>query len=166
MIEKPENLRVSMVVAMDEGRAIGKDGKIPWHISGDLQRVKKITMGHPLIMGRKTFELIGKPLPGRTSIVLTHRPGYQAEGAVVVNTLEDALAAAAKIDSVAYVFGGSEIYKLAMPVTDEIKMTHVSGTHDADTFFPEFEDQFKESRSEETDEDGHHVRYVDYERIH
>ena len=165
MIAKPDNLTVNLIVAMDEGRGIGKEGKIPWHVSADLKRFKALTMGHPIVMGRKTWESIGMPLPGRTSIVITRQDGYRAEGAVVAGTVEEALAEAAKRDTEAYVIGGAEIYGLVLPSADRILMTRVSGTHDADTFFPEFEDAFKEVRSEEVEDGGHRLRYADYERI-
>ncbi|MEX2210044.1 MAG: dihydrofolate reductase [Patescibacteria group bacterium] len=153
-----------MIAAMDENRGIGKDGDIPWRISADWQRFKRITLGHPVIMGRKTFESMGRPLPGRTNIVLTRKPDYSAEGCVVASTLDAALAAAAERDDEIYVIGGEEIFRLALPRADELRLTHVAGTHGADTFFPEFGDAFREVRSESHENEDPAYRYVDYER--
>lgn len=164
MAAKVPSLIIKAIVAMDEERGIGKDGGIPWKLPKDEARMKKLTMGHPLIMGRKTFESMGKPLPGRRNIVLTRHPGFKAPGAVVVQTLDQALTEAAKVDDLAYIFGGEEIYKIATPVTDIIEMTHVSGKHGADTFFPEFEQDFEPVRSEALEDGGHQIRFVDYER--
>lgn len=150
---------------MDEDRGIGKGGKIPWHISADLKRFKALTMGHPIVMGRKTWESLGRALPGRTNIVMTRRQGYRAEGAVVVGSLEEALAAAAKADAEVHVIGGSAIYRLALPLADRIQLTHVSGTHGADSFFPGFEGEFKEVGTEAAEDGGYRIRYVRYERI-
>ncbi len=152
-----------MIAALDEERGIGKDGDIPWRISADWQRFKRITMGHPIIMGRKTFEVVGL-LPGRTSIVLTRQTDYAAEGCLVVSTFNEALAAAAERDDEIYVIGGEEIFRLALPRADELRLTHVAGTHEADTFFPEFGDAFREVRSESHEDEDPAYRYVDYER--
>ncbi|MDP9211905.1 MAG: dihydrofolate reductase [bacterium] len=149
---------------MDEERGIGKDGDIPWRIPADWQRFKQITLGHPVIMGRKTFESMGKLLPGRTNIVLTRRPDYEAEGCVVVATLDAALAVAAERDDEIYVIGGEEIFRLALPLADELRLTHVAGTHGADTFFPEFGDAFRETHSEPHEDADTAYRYADYVR--
>jgi dihydrofolate reductase len=148
---------------MDEDRGIGKEGHIPWHVSADLKRFKALTMGHPIVMGRKTWESFGRPLPGRTSIVITRQEGYAAEGAVVTGTFEEALTEAARLDQEIYVIGGAEIYRLALPFVDRIELTHVSGRHEADTFFPEFEADFREITAEEAEHDGHRLRFAQYE---
>lgn len=150
---------------MDDDRGIGKAGRIPWHVSTDLKRFKALTMGHPIVMGRKTWESLGRPLPGRTSIVITRQPDYVAEGAVVVSSFEGALMEASKLDGEAYVIGGSAIYRLAIPLAERIQLTHVPGTHEADTFFPEFEESFRETQAEQVEDDGRPIRFVEYERV-
>lgn len=155
-----------MIVAMDDDRGIGKDGAIPWHIPADLKRFKALTTGHPIVMGRKTWESIGRPLPERTNIVITRDSKFTAEGCVVTHSLDGAIVAAADAPGADEIFiiGGAEIYALALPQTERIYLTHVSGKFEADTFFPTFAESFHEVRSETLDADGKTVRFVDYER--
>lgn len=128
--------RIALVVAVARNGVIGRDGGLPWHISSDLKRFKEITMGKPVIMGRKTWEsLPRKPLPGRRNIVITRRKDFLAEGATVVATPEGALAAAAGAEEVA-VIGGGEIYNLFMAHADRIYLTEVDLDVDGDTHFP------------------------------
>jgi dihydrofolate reductase len=128
---------VSLLVAMDEGGGIGKEGKIPWRLSADLRRFKSLTMGHFILMGRKTYESIGRPLPGRASVVITHNPAYQAEGCLVAYSLEEALRLAETgSESEAFVIGGGEIFVLALPVANRIYLTRVHARTDCDVFFP------------------------------
>lgn len=128
---------------MDEGRTIGAKGKIPWHLPADLRRFKELTTGHPVIMGRKTFESLGaKPLPGRANIVITHDGKYAASGCTVVTSLHDALRAAengamGEAGDV-FVIGGEAIYRLAMPHAKHIYLTKVHGAFKGDAHFPEF----------------------------
>ena len=135
-------MNVAIIAAVDEGRTIGAGGKIPWHLSADLKRFKELTMGHPVIMGRKTFESLGrKPLPGRTNIVITSDPKYKAEGCFVATSLHDALRAAengamGEAGDV-FVIGGESIYKLALPIVKKIYLTRVHGTFEGDAHFPE-----------------------------
>jgi len=121
---------------MGENRAIGLKGKIPWYLPADFKRFKEVTLGHPVVMGNKTFESIGKPLPGRTNIVLAKDPDYAAEGCMVVHSLDDAFAVAGKEDKEVFVIGGESVYALAMPVADVIYLTKVQGTFEGDVFFP------------------------------
>ncbi len=132
-----ENLpRVSIIVAMDRGRVIGKNNRLPWHISEDLKRFKTLTMGHPIIMGRKTFESIGRVLPGRTHIVLTRQAPYSAPAGVkTANSLEVAIALA-KDEEEVFVIGGREIYEQALRIAQRLYVTQVEGSFDGDTFFP------------------------------
>ncbi len=135
---------VSLVVAMARNRVIGRDGGLPWHIPGDLKLFKKTTMGKPIIMGRKTWESLGRPLPGRPHIVLTRDESYKAAGAHVVNTLEEALsvaeglAGALETDEI-MVIGGAEIYRLALPRADRLYLTEVDLSPEGDATFPEYE---------------------------
>ena len=131
---------VSLLVAMDEQRGIGIDNRLPWHLSADLRHFKARTMGHHLIMGRKTFESIGRPLPGRTIIVVSRNPGYRPEGSLSAASLEEALSLArAQGEDEAFVVGGSEIFTLALPFADRIYLTEVHAVTAADVFFPEFD---------------------------
>ncbi len=128
--------RVSFVVAVSRNGMIGRAGGLPWHISTDLKRFKTITMGKPLIMGRKTWEsLPKKPLPGRPNIVITRQKNYRAEGAIVVSDIPSALAAAGQVEEVC-VIGGGEIFDMFLPQTDRIYLTEVDLEVDGDTFFP------------------------------
>jgi dihydrofolate reductase len=132
-------MKISAIVAMGENRAIGFRGKIPWHLSADFKRFKELTMGHPIVMGRKTFESIGKPLPGRTNIVVTTDSGYGAEGCIVAHSLEEAFVAGNGADEV-FVIGGAQIYQLALPQVQTLYLTKVHGTFEGDAFFPTFDE--------------------------
>jgi dihydrofolate reductase len=127
---------VSIIVATDERGAIGRDGGLPWRLPDDLRRFKALTMGKPIVMGRKTWDSIGKPLPGRHNIVVTRAAGLSIEGATVVNSLDAAIAAAGDVPEIC-IIGGAEIYRLALPRTDVIHLTRVHATVTADTYFPD-----------------------------
>jgi dihydrofolate reductase len=124
-----------LIVAMARNRVIGRDGKLPWHLSAELKRFKALTMGHHIIMGRKTWESIGRPLPGRISVVVTRNASYAPPGAVVVASVPAALAVAAT-DSEAFLIGGGELYREALPTADRIYLTHLDADYPGDTFFP------------------------------
>jgi dihydrofolate reductase len=127
---------VSAVVAIGENNAIGKDNELLWYLPADLKHFKSITKGHTIIMGRKTFDSIGKPLPHRRNILITRSKELKIDGAEVVNTVDQALALCAGEEEV-FIVGGAEIYKLAMPVTDRIYLTIVHQSYQADAYFPE-----------------------------
>jgi len=129
---------ISIIVAMDKKGVIGLDGDLPWHLSADLKHFKSITMGKPLIMGRKTHESIGRPLPGRKNIVLTHSQEFKTEGCTVVYSLEEALIAAGEIDEV-MIMGGSGIYDQALARADRLYLTEVHADVNGDVYFPEFD---------------------------
>lgn len=120
---------------MDRARVIGAQGRLPWHIPEDLKHFKALTMGHSMIMGRRTYESIGRLLPGRRSIIVTRQAGYTVDGAVVVHSVEEALAACSGEDE-AFVIGGGEIYVQALPHADRIHLTEVDHTTPGDTWFP------------------------------
>jgi len=126
---------ISSIVAIGENNAIGKNNQLLWRIPADLKHFKEITTGHTVIMGRKTFDSVGKPLPNRRNIIITRRTGLEIPGAEVVNTLDEALSLCDDNEEV-FIVGGAEIYKMAMDVTDKIYLTVVKGTFDADTYFP------------------------------
>lgn len=127
---------VSIIVATDERGAIGRGGGLPWRLPDDLRRFKALTMGKPIVMGRKTWDSIGKPLPGRRNIVITRQQGLDLPGVTVVASLEDAMRAAGDVPEVC-IIGGAEIYRLALPRTNLIHLTRVQAVVDADTHFPE-----------------------------
>jgi dihydrofolate reductase len=132
---------ISLIVAAAANNAIGKNGKMPWHLPNDMKHFKNLTWGMPVIMGRKTFESLGKPLPGRKNIVISRQPGWQAEGTVTVKSLDDALFVARGTDAKeVFVIGGGEIYRLAYEKARRIYLTRVNAEPDGDSFFPELED--------------------------
>ena len=133
-------MRISLLVAMDENRGIGIENRLPWHLSTDLLRFKKLTMGHCLIMGRKTYETIGRPLVGRTMIVITHNKAYQPNGCFIAHSVNDALSMAEKIgESEAFIIGGGEIFSQTIERADRLYITYVHSGVVADTFFPEID---------------------------
>ena len=129
---------ISLIVAMAQNGVIGRDNTLPWRLPEDLKRFKAFTLGKPVLMGRKTFESIGRPLPGRTNLVLTRDRGWHAGGVTVVHSVEEALAQAA--DSAELIaIGGAEIYRLLLPFARRIYLTHVHADVPGDTFFPAFD---------------------------
>jgi dihydrofolate reductase len=148
-------MKIALIAAVAEDGTIGNAGKIPWHISDDLKRFKRLTFGHPVIMGRKTFESIGKPLPGRRNIILTRQPGPDH-----FPSLEAALISCG--DETVFIIGGAEVYQTALPVADTLLLTHVKLPGGGDTKFPDYDrSQWKEIRREESPE----CTYVEYERL-
>lgn len=135
-------MQIALVVAAAENNVIGKDNQLLWRLPNDMKFFKNTTWGLPVIMGRKTFESLGKPLAGRTNIVITRKKDWEAPGAIVVNSLEQALAAAAETDAKeASVIGGGEIYAQALPVANRIYLTRVHTSLEGDTWFPAFSEQ-------------------------
>ena len=159
--------KVTLIAAAGENNELGRDKDLVWHLPDDFRRFKKLTTGHYIIMGRKTFETFPQLLPNRTHVIITRKEDYNPEGTIVVNSLEKALEAA-KDDEQPYVIGGGEIYKLALEKADAIELTRVHGTFDADTFFPEFdESKWKLVAKEEHPKDDRHkyaFTYLTYER--
>jgi dihydrofolate reductase len=128
-------MTVSLIVAVDENNGIGKDNKLPWHLPADLKHFKSLTTGHPIIMGRKTFESIGKVLPNRRNIVISRQSDYLAEGATVVSSLNDAISTCKNEDET-FVIGGAEIFLFSLPIADILYLTVIHHEFNADTFFP------------------------------
>jgi dihydrofolate reductase len=147
---------VSLIVAVDEGGGIGYRGQLSWRLSGDLRRFKQLTMGHHILMGRKTYESIGKVLPGRKTIIITRNSSYQAPGSWVAPSVESGLHIAEKNEEEeAFVIGGGEIFRDAMDKADRIYLTRVHAVTPADTFFPNFDIEdwiIEESSIHEADE--------------
>ncbi|MCA9176372.1 MAG: dihydrofolate reductase [Planctomycetales bacterium] len=161
-------LMVSLIVAMAENRVIGRDGDLPWRLSSDLRRFKQLTMGHHLLMGRVTWDSLGRALPGRTSIVISRRPLDLPDGVLQATSLESALELAAGDDE-PFVIGGAQIYRLALPVVSRIYLTEVLSSVDGDVLFPELHwSEWRELRSETlpaTDRDEFPHRFRVLERI-
>lgn len=130
---------ITMIAAAAENNALGKDNDLVWHLPDDFKRFKKLTTGHHIIMGRKTFESFPKPLPNRTHVVITRQEDYNPEGAIVVHSIEGALDIA-KNDENAFIIGGGEIYKLGIDHATHIELTRVHGEFEADAFFPEIDE--------------------------
>jgi dihydrofolate reductase len=152
---------VSLIVAMGKNRVIGVNGAIPWRLPNELQLFKRVTMGHHIVMGRKTWESIGRLLPGRTTVVVTRQAGYAVPGAIVVHSLKDALAACGN-DGEVFVIGGGELYKLALPLAQRIYLTTVNTSPAGDTHMPEFDmREWKLASSQRFGADEKHV--FDYE---
>ena len=126
---------------MDADRAIGLNNGIPWRLKEDLQLFKRITMGHPILMGRKTWESLGRPLPGRQNIVLTRNADYVAEGAVVITDIAQ-LETLELQDEEVMVIGGAQLYTRMLPLMQRLHVSEVAGSHEADTWFPEFAQHF------------------------
>jgi dihydrofolate reductase len=129
---------LSIIAAVSLNNALGKDNKLLWHLPADLKRLKELTMGHHLIMGRKTFESLGRPLPGRPHIVISRDANLKFDGVTVVDSLEKAFELA-KNDNQPFVFGGAEIYKQALPFIERIYLTRVNETFEGDAYFPELD---------------------------
>ncbi|TDE03697.1 dihydrofolate reductase [Flavobacterium sandaracinum] len=147
---------IIMIAAAAENNALGKDNKIVWHLPNDYKRFKLLTSGHHIIMGRKTFESLQKPLPDRTHIIVTRQKDYQAEGCIIVDNIEKALKACPE-DQDSFIIGGGEIYTIGLPYADKIELTRVHARFEADAFFPEISDtQWKIEASEINEKDEKH----------
>jgi dihydrofolate reductase len=125
-------MALSLIVAISQNGIIGREMDLPWHISADLKRFKSLTMGHHIVMGRKTYESIGRLLPGRTTVIITRQSDYQIPGAIVVNSIDEAIAVAAD-DQETFIVGGSQIYNLALPLVDTLYITRVHADVEGDT---------------------------------
>ena len=131
--------RITLVAAVADNGVIGASGGIPWRIPGDFAHFKRVTLGHTLVMGRATYDSIGRPLPGRTTIVLTRSPTWTADGVLVAASLDEALAMAEPLEGDVMIAGGSHVYAAALPLADEQILTEVHRAPDGDTFYPSFD---------------------------
>lgn len=173
----------SVIVAVSQNGVIGRDGDMPWHLSSDLKRFKRLTMGSPVIMGRKTFESIGKPLPGRLNIVISRNYDWTADGVMRVGSLDAAIELAvahlesaepepevpdAPVADEIFIIGGGEIYAQAVTLADMLYVTHVETEVEGDTNFPEIDpaiwDVVEEEDCPPGEKDSHPMRFVTYER--
>lgn len=141
-------MKISMIVAMGENHAIGKDGGMPWHLPADLKYFKQVTMGKPIIMGRRTFESIGKPLPGRRNLVITRAEDFAAEGVEVYGSPQAALDAVSDVEE-AMIIGGGKIYAELLPQADRLYITFIHADFEGDTFFPEIGNEWREVSRED-----------------
>ena len=148
--------RIAFVVAVDRNKVIGKDGGLPWRLPDDLKHVRELTLGKPLIMGRRTYESIGRPLPKRTNIVLTRDPAFHAAGVRVAHSKEDALTLAGDAPEI-IVFGGGEIYRQFLPEVDRIYLTQVDASVEGDTHFDMGKDDWRVLTNERHEADERHV---------
>ena len=157
--------RLTLIVAYARNRVIGRDNGLPWKLPGDLAHFKRATLGHPIIMGRKTWESLGRPLPGRLNIVITRQADYAAAGALVATSLQAALDACPK-DTEPFVIGGAQLYMLALPAADRIVATEVHADVDGDAWFPVLPPgQWRETdRQPQPAENGLEYDLVTYER--
>lgn len=145
-----EKTVISIIAAVANDLAIGKDNRLLWNIPEDLEHFRKITSGHPIIMGEKTYLSIGRPLPNRTNIVLTDKPELQIPGVVVCHSIDEAIRIASKNDSEEIFFiGGGMVYRQALKLADKLYLTIVDGDYEADTYFPDYKDLFKKIVNEE-----------------
>lgn len=130
---------ISLIAAMDRNRVIGKDNALPWRMPADLKRFRELTRGKPVIMGRKTHESIGRPLPERPNVVMTRDPKWRAEGCVVVRSVDEALKAAGNAPEI-MIIGGAQIFKHFLPIANRMYLTLIDAEFEGDTFFPEFDE--------------------------
>ncbi len=130
-------MRIALIACMARGRVIGKDNQMPWHLPADLKHFKAVTLGKPVVMGRRTFESIGRPLPGRHNIVITRQAGYAPEGVTVVSGIDDALNAVGDVEEV-MIIGGGELYSAMLPRADRLYLTDVDLDVEGDTHFPDY----------------------------
>jgi dihydrofolate reductase len=153
---------------MAKNRVIGAAGRIPWHLPNELQLFKRVTMGHHIIMGRKTYESIGRLLPGRTTVIVTRQTGYSVPGAVVVHSIEAAIAACGQNEEI-FVIGGGELYREVLPRTDRIYLTTVDAEPHGDTFMPGIDAAHWRETSTQSfsadDQHPHAYRFSVYDRI-
>ena len=165
--ERAPGARLSIIVAMGKNRVIGAAGCIPWHLPNELQLFKRLTMGHHLVMGRKTYESIGRPLPGRTMVIVTRQRGYSVPGAVVAHSIDAAIAACGE-DKEIFVIGGGELYREVLPRANRIYLTTVDAAPAGDTFMPEFNSaDWRETSAESFSADERHrhaYRFAVYDR--
>ncbi|MBO6505700.1 MAG: type 3 dihydrofolate reductase [Kordiimonadaceae bacterium] len=160
-------MKVSLIVAMADNNAIGVDNQLPWHLPADLKYFKAVTMGKPIIMGRKTFESIGRPLPGRQNIVITRNQDWTSDGVTIVRSTEQAVAAASTSDEV-MVIGGAEIYRAMLPLVNKLYVTEVALSVEGDAFFPnidpvEWQEVSRKPHAAEADKPAY--AFVTFERV-
>ena len=160
-------MRCSLIVAMSENRVIGRNGGLPWRLSADLRRFKRLTMGHHIVMGRKTYDSIGRPLPGRTSVVISRDANYARDGVLVAGSIQQAKNLASE-DTEVFFIGGGEIYRHVLSEIDRIYVTLVHADVEGDTFFPELDlatwELVESTRAESDDKNEYDHSFLVYDR--
>ncbi|RKD68843.1 dihydrofolate reductase [Sinobaca qinghaiensis] len=158
---------ISFVAAMDKNRLIGKDNQLPWHLPADLKHFKKVTSGGTIVMGRKTFESIGKPLPNRRNIIVTKNKTFQADGCEVIYSLEEVQELGKKEEEF-FVIGGAEIFNACLPYADKMYLTHIDESFEGDTFFPEWNtaawEKLEEEQGAVDDKNKHPHRFITWQK--
>jgi len=154
---------ITLIAACSENRVIGKDGTLIWHIPEDLKRFKKSTLGNPIVMGRKTYESIGKPLPGRTNIILSRDKNLRIDGCLVYNKISDILEIFEKNNI--FVIGGGEIYKQFLDKADRIELTLIHKNFDGDTYFPEIGNNWQVVESQKSTLEDTDIDYISYQKF-
>lgn len=161
-------MNLTIIAAMSANRVIGRNNDLAWHLPDDLKRFKELTKGHHVIMGRKTYESMGKPLPGRTNILVTNQKDYKAPGCIIVHTLKEAIQKAEN-DSQPYVIGGGKIYEQALPLSDTLELTLIHADVEGDTYFPEVDTkiwQIVAKESHQADEKHEYAfDFLTYQRV-
>lgn len=132
-------MKISLIVAMSQNRVIGRNNKMPWHLPADLKRFRAITMNSPILMGRNTFESIGKPLDGRANLILSHNQNYQQQGCQIFQSFENALETAKTLGNELFIIGGATLYEMTLPLAQRLYLTQIQAEFEGDTFFPEFD---------------------------
>lgn len=162
-------MKISLIVAMASNRVIGINNQLPWHLSADLKRFRQITLGSPILMGRKTHESIGRPLPGRTNVIISRDPTYKQEGCLVFNDIETALENCCRNFQEIFVIGGSALYEAMLPKADTLYVTLINKAFSGDAFFPEIDArQWVEAAREDVDNDpdaGFGYSFIKYEKV-
>jgi dihydrofolate reductase len=165
-------MKIALIVAVSQNNVIGRDNQLPWHLPEDLKYFKSVTMGKPILMGRKTFDSIGRPLPGRTNIVITRDPEWTAQGVEIASDIEVALAMGKKacqavaVDEI-MVIGGAQIYQKLLPYADRLYLTRVEAKVQGDAVFPEIDPAQWQQIAEEIPEkiDSHPYRFLIFDRV-
>ena len=155
-------MKIGLIVAASANGAIGAAGELPWHLPDDFRYFKQVTMGKPIVMGRRTWESIGRPLPGRQNIVVTRQTGFEARGATVVESPEAAVDAVSEVEEV-MIIGGGEIYRRFLPIADTVYLTFVDAHVDGDTYFPALdENEWRLDSSERHEADDRHAHAFEF----
>lgn len=157
---------LSVIAAVASNRVIGRDNGLPWHLPEDLKHFRGLTMGHHIIMGRKTFQSLGRLLPGRTTVVVSRQPGYTVEGAKVARSLHEAVAACAGDEEI-FVIGGAELYREALTLADRLYLTEIDAAVEGDAWFPDYDRAAwrEEARERHLSADGLAYSFVTYRRV-
>lgn len=156
---------LSIIVAIARNRVIGANNTLPWHLPEDLKRFRALTTGHHIIMGRKTYESLNRLLPGRTTVIVTRNPGYRVPGALIANSLQQAITLCGNDEEV-FLIGGAELYRAGLQRADKIYLTEIDAEFDGDVFFPELDQSAWEetSREQHTSGQGLSFAYISYQR--